>query len=45
MRIRADIFFECWQEIPLAHLIHGIYLWSQCAQVSKDMLIFLGKLE
>ena len=34
MRIRAATFFEYWQEIPLAHLIHGIYLWSHGAQVS-----------
>ena len=35
MRIRDDTFFECWQDIPLAHLIHGIYLWSHGAQVSQ----------
>ena len=35
MRIRADTFFKCWQEIPLAHLIHGRYLWSHGAQVSQ----------
>ena len=34
MRIRAETFFECWQEISLAHLIHGINLWSHGAQVS-----------
>ena len=34
MRIRADTFFECWQEITLAHLIHGIYLWSHGILVS-----------
>ena len=34
MGIRADTFFECWQEMPLAHLIHGIYLWSHGAQIS-----------
>ena len=34
MRIRADTFFESWQKIPLAHLLHGIYLWSHGAQVS-----------
>ena len=34
MQIRADTFCECWKKIPLAHLIHGIYLWSHGAQVS-----------
>ena len=34
LRIRADTVFECWKEIPLADLVHGIYLWSNSAQVS-----------
>ena len=33
MHICADTFFECWQQIPLVYLIHGIYLWSHGAQV------------
>ena len=37
MRVCADTFFECWQEIPLVHLIHGIYLWSHGAQVSQHL--------
>ena len=35
MRIRADTFFECWQEIPFAHLIHGLCVWSHGPQVSQ----------
>ena len=34
LRIRSDTVFECWKEIPLANLVHGIYLWSHGAQVS-----------
>ena len=47
MRIRADTFFECWQEISLARLIKGIYLWSHGAQVShlERYVIFQGKFQ
>ena len=34
LRIRADNVFECWKEIPLADLVHGIYLQSNGAQIS-----------
>ena len=33
MQICANTFFECWQEIPLAHLKRGIYLWFHGSQV------------
>ena len=34
LRICPDTVFECWKEIPLADLVHGISLWSNGAQVS-----------
>ena len=34
LRIRADTIFECWKEILLVDLVHGIYLWSHDTQVS-----------
>ena len=40
LRIRSDTVFECWKEIPLANLVHGIYLWSHGAQVSTLERIF-----
>ena len=32
-KVRADTIFECWQETPLAELVHSIYMWAQGPQV------------